>query len=154
MKDEQNLCDFTLYADEVQNFATTSFSQTLSEARNWKLSVVLAHQFLNQLPNAVKDAILHNCGSFIVFRTGGQDAKIMADELGIDNARTLSDTQNFCAWARLLRDGNPTDPIYLTTAITDPPHVNRADKVIAHTRARHTRERARVEQSIVHQMRG
>lgn len=145
--------DFTLYADEVQNFATTSFSQTLSEARNWKLSVVLAHQFLNQLPDKVKDAIIHNCGSFIVFRIGGQDAKVMADELDIDNERTLSDTRNFSAWARLLLDGNPSDALYLETVVTDPPAIDRARQVIAHTRARHTRERASVEQSIVHQMR-
>lgn len=145
--------DFTLYADEVQNFATTSFSQTLSEARNWKLSVVLAHQFLNQLPDKVKDAIIHNCGSFIVFRIGGQDAKVMADELDIDNERTLSDTRNFSAWARLLLDGNPTDAMFLETVVTDPPAIDRARQVIAHTRARHTRERASVEKSIVYQMR-
>jgi hypothetical protein len=76
----------------------------------------------------------------------------MAAELGIENARTLSDTSNFSAWAKLLAGGNPTEPFYLNTHPPEPPAQGRAGAVIAHTRARHTRERAAVEQMITRQL--
>jgi hypothetical protein len=138
----QSRRDFTLYVDEVQNFATESFAQTLSEARQWKLLCVLAHQHLSQLPQRLQDAIIANCGSYIVFRVGSQDAPLLAAELGIDNARTLSDTAYFSAWTRLLRDGTPTDAILMETAFPEPPAYGRGPAVIAHTRARHTRTRS------------
>jgi hypothetical protein len=146
--------DFTLYADEVQNFATESFAQTLSEARNWRLICVLAHQHLSQLPRRLQDAIIANCGNYVVFRIGAQDAETMAAELGIENARTLSDTSNFSAWVKLLVGGNPTEAFYLDAALPDPPAQGRASAVIAHTRARHTRERAAVKRMIARQLAG
>jgi len=144
--------DFTLYADEVHNIATESFAQTLSEARNWRLMCVLAHQHLSQLPRRLQDAIIANCGNYVVFRIGAQDAEIMARELGIENARALCDTANFGAWAKLLAHGNPTDAFPLQTHIPAPPAQGRAAAVIAHTRARHTRERTAVEKMIVRQL--
>jgi hypothetical protein len=146
--------DFTLYADEVQNFATESFAQTLSETRNWRLMCVLAHQHLSQLPRRLQDAIIANCGNYVVFRIGSQDTDLMAAELGIENARTLSDTSNFAAWAKLLHHGNPTEAFYLDTQLPEPPAHGRAAAVIAHTRARHARERAAVERMIVQQLEG
>jgi hypothetical protein len=144
--------DFTLYCDEVQNFATESFAQTLSEARNWRLMCVLAHQHLSQLPRRLQDAIIANCGGYIVFRIGAQDTEIMAAELGIENARTLSDTSNFSAWVKMLMNGNPTEAFYMDTHPPDPPAADRAAAVTAHTRARHTRERATVERMITRQL--
>jgi hypothetical protein len=144
--------DFTLYADEVQNFATESFAQTLSESRNWRLMCVLAHQHLSQLPRRLQDAIIANCGNYVVFRIGSQDATMMAAELGIDNARTLSDTSNFSAWAKLLVGGNPTEAFLLDTEVPDPPQRGRIAKEVAHTRARHTRDRVLVEEMIERQL--
>ena len=143
--------DFTLYADEIGNIATESFAQTLSEARNWRLMCVLAHQHLSQLPRRLQDSIIANCGNYIVFRIGAQDAEIMAAELGIDNTRALSDARNFTAWAKLLQAGNPTDAFMLDTALPEPPERGRAAAVLAHTRARHTRVRAAVERMIARQ---
>jgi hypothetical protein len=144
--------DFTLYADELHNFATESFAQTLSEARNWRLMCVLAHQHLSQLPRRLQDSIMANCSNQVVFRIGAHDTDVMAAELGIENARTLSDTSNFSAWAKLLVGGNPTEAFYLETQPPDPPAHGRADAVIAHTRARHTRDRAAVERMIMRQL--
>lgn len=146
--------DFTLYADEVQNFATDRFASTLSEGRNGKLMVVAAHQYLHQLPESLQHAIIANCGSFIVFRVGAYDAKVMAAELGIENEHALADTRNFCAWVKLLQDGNPSDPFLLETFVPEPPARGRANAVIAHTRARHTRGRLSVERSIMQQLGG
>jgi hypothetical protein len=144
--------DFTLYADEVQNFATESFAQTLSEARNWRLMCVLAHQHLSQLPRLLQDAIIANCGNYVVFRIGAQDADLLAAELGIENARTLADTGNFSAWTKLLLRGTPTEAFHLDTRLPQPPAQRRIEAVIAHTRARHTRQRTAVERMILRQL--
>jgi hypothetical protein len=144
--------DFTLYADEVQNIATESFAQVLSEARNWRLTCVLGHQHLSQLPRRMQDSVIANCGNFIVFRIGAQDARVLGPELGIENAITLSDTRNFSAWCKLLQDGNPTDPFLLENTLPEPSAASRAAAVIAHTRARHTRPRWQVERMIMRQL--
>lgn len=144
--------DFTLYCDEVQNFATERFAGTLSEGRNGKLLLVLAHQYLEQLPKALQHAIMANCGSFIVFRIGALDARLMASELGLENFQVLSDTQNFSAWVKLLKQGNPTDPFVIRTVLNHAPATGRARAVIKHTRARHTRGRDAVERSLRQQL--
>ena len=141
--------DFFLYVDEFQNFATDSFASVLSESRKWKLSLTLAHQYLAQLPLALRHAVLGNTGSLVVFRIGAEDAEAMAAELGIANASTLTDTCNFSAWAKLMQDGNPSDAILLDTIYPDPDWRGRAAAVIARTRARHTRPRRLVERKII-----
>jgi hypothetical protein len=114
--------------------------------------LVVAHQYLEQLPRALQQAILANCGSFIVFRVGAYDAKVMADELGIENAQALSDTANFHAWVKLLQNGVPTDSFLMRTHVPEEPERGRGAAVRAHTRARHTRDRNRVEEAIRRQM--
>jgi hypothetical protein len=68
--------DFTLYVDEFQNYASLSFGTILSEARKWRLNLVLANQFLAQQP--LRDAVLGNIGTLVVFRVGSSDATILA----------------------------------------------------------------------------
>ena len=71
---EKDRKDFFLYVDEFQNFATPSFANILSEARKYRLSLVLAHQYVKQLDEVVGDAVFGNVGSIIAFRIGGPDA--------------------------------------------------------------------------------
>ena len=145
---EHQRVDFNLYADEFQNFATDSFSLILSEARKWRLSLTLAHQFLGQLPIPLKQAVLGNVGSLIVFRIGAEDAEKVASELGIHSPSALTDLSNFTAWAKLMTSGNPTEAIHLDTTYPEILHHGRAAAVIARTRARHARPRAAVEDKI------
>lgn len=140
--------DFALYVDEFQNFATDSFAAILSEARKWRLSLILAHQYLGQLPEPLRLAVLGNVGSLVAFRIGAEDAAAMAPELGIEHAMTLADTANFSAWARILRHGNPEDPLLLRLPAPDARLHGRGDAILARTRARHTRPRALVEAAI------
>lgn len=72
---------FVVYADEFQNFATSDFSQALSEARKFKLELILAHQFFKQLPEKVKDAVTGNVKSKIYYRAGLDDSEEIAKEL-------------------------------------------------------------------------
>ena len=140
--------DFHLYADEFQNFATDSFAAILSEARKYRLSLTLAHQFLGQIPVLLRQAVLGNAGSLIVFRIGAEDAVALAPELGVHSPTALCDLANYQAWARLIRNGSPTDPFLLSTEYPDIRSTGHAAAVIARTRARHTRPRHTVEAEI------
>jgi hypothetical protein len=71
---------FYLYIDEFQNFATKTFIDTLSEARKYGLSLIMAHQNLSQVPKDLQDSILTNCGIQIYFRVSRRDAEILAKE--------------------------------------------------------------------------
>ncbi|MGH8335745.1 MAG: TraM recognition domain-containing protein, partial [Gammaproteobacteria bacterium] len=144
---EEDRKDFHFYADEFQNFATDSFASILSEARKYRLSLTFAHQFLGQLPPLLRKAVLGNAGSLIAFRIGAEDAEVLAPELGIASPSALCELSNYQAWARLIHDGNPTDPFRLNTAY---PRLDfgRADAVVSRTRARYTRPRAKVEAEI------
>lgn len=79
---EEKRRDFYLYVDEFQNFATDSFVKILSEARKYRLNLVLANQYISQIPEEVQKAIFGNCGSMISFVMGGDDAKTFESEYG------------------------------------------------------------------------
>ncbi len=140
--------DFHLYADEFQNFATDSFASILSEARKYRLSLTLAHQFLGQLPLTLRQAVLGNAGSIIAYRIGAEDAAALAPEFGIQSPAAFTDLANYEAWARLIRDGAPTDPTRISFEAPDTLSTGQTNAVIARTRARYTRPRRNVEAEI------
>ncbi len=140
--------DFTLYADEFQNFATDSFASILSEARKWRLSLTLAHQFLGQLPSLLRQAVIGNAGTLIAFRLGAEDASLIADELGLPNPETLTDTPNFAAWIKLMYGNSPTGARYMKTLSPPEAASGRLDAIRARTRARHARPRRLVEEQL------
>ncbi|MCS7092572.1 MAG: type IV secretion system DNA-binding domain-containing protein, partial [Patescibacteria group bacterium] len=72
--------DFYLYVDEFQNFATPDFAQILSEARKYRLSLIVANQFVGQIDEEVKNAIFGNVGTIITYRVGVTDANYLARE--------------------------------------------------------------------------
>lgn len=77
---EEQRRDFFLYVDEFQNFATESFANILSEARKYRLSLVLAHQYIAQMEERVRDAVFGNVGTLISFRIGAEDAEFLEKE--------------------------------------------------------------------------
>ena len=83
---------FHLYADEFQSFATDSFGLILSEARKYALTLTLSHQYLRQLPESLRQAVLGNTGSFVALRLGAEDTGLVARHLGIfDRSRMDAD---------------------------------------------------------------
>ncbi len=72
--------DFFLYVDEFQNFATESFANILSEARKYRLSLVLAHQYITQMDEKVREAVFGNVGTMVVFRVGAEDGEYLEKE--------------------------------------------------------------------------
>ncbi len=139
---------FHFYADEFQAFATDSFALILSEARKYGLTLTLAHQYLNQLPDRLRSAVFGNAGSIVACRCGAEDAAMLAAQIGLDNADALLDLPNFSAWARLLRAGVPTSPIRFD--LYDAPRQRRPDahRLIDTSRLRFGRPRHEVEARI------
>lgn len=79
---EEDRKDFYLYVDEFQNFATESFNKILSEARKYRLNLILANQYIAQIPEEVQKAIFGNCGSIVSFVMGAEDAAAFEQEYG------------------------------------------------------------------------
>lgn len=145
---EDDRRDFTLYADEFQNFATDSFAAILSEARKWRLSLIVAHQFLGQLPPLLRQAVIGNAGTLIAFRIGAEDAPLIADELGLPNPLVLTDSPNFTARIKLLYNDSPTQAHHMRTAPPSSSLTGRLPMIQARSRARNARPRAQVEAQI------
>jgi len=139
--------DFTLYVDEFQNFATESFASILSEARKWRLSLVAANQTISQLPDGLQQSVFGNAGTLVVFRVGANDAKRLAGELGMNSPATLTQTNNYQAWIKLMRGGAPLEPRVIDTLAPPPPGARLA-KVVALAHAHHMMPRKPVEESI------
>ena len=111
---EEERNDFYLYIDEFQNVTTPSIAQILSEARKYKLSLNIAHQFIAQLEENIKDAVFGNVGSIAAFRVGSDDAKYLESQFEpVFSARDIMNIDNFNAYLKLLLNGQPAKPFSL-----------------------------------------
>ena len=103
--DLKKLPPFYLYVDEFQNFATTSFIKILSEARKYKLNLMMANQYMAQIPIDVQKAILGNAGSIVSFNIGAEDARIIMKEFGeVFTDKDLVNLENYQIAVRLMID--------------------------------------------------
>jgi len=108
--------DFYLYVDEFQNFATEAFIKILSEARKFKLNLIVANQYMAQLDRPIQDAILGNVGSIMSFVVGNQDAFILAKEFGPQfPPEDLVKIGKYQIISKLSIDSETTQPFYATT---------------------------------------
>lgn len=147
---EEERKDFFLYVDEFQNFATDSFAGILSEARKYRLCLIMAHQYFEQLNDVVKAAVFGNVGTLIVFRVGATDAA----ELELEFApqfmpADIVNLKKYTFCMRLMVDGVATEPF---SAIGLPPvtgTTDNTDKVIRVSRERYARPQNLVEDRII-----
>lgn len=111
-----NLPPFYLYIDEFQNFTTPSISSILSEARKYKLSLNMAHQYMSQLPEDIRNAVLGNVGSMAVFRISTEDAEILDKRLTpVFSVADIIKLDNRQAYVSMLVDGVPVKPFSVKT---------------------------------------
>ncbi len=107
---------FYLYIDEFQNVTTDSIPGILSEARKYKLSLTLAHQFLDQVDEKIRDAIFGNVGSLAVFRVGQEDAEFFEKQFTpIFTAADFVNIENRNAYVKILARGVPQKPFNIRT---------------------------------------
>lgn len=142
--------DFCLYVDEFQNFATDSFESILSEARKFKLNLIVANQFITQLEEGVRDAIFGNIGAVVSHRVGTNDAeqleKYFRPVFDVDDLQQLP---NYNAIVKMLIGGVPTQPF----SMADLPYLGHSNKNLADalkqlSGAKYGRPRAVVEKEI------
>jgi hypothetical protein len=137
--------DFNLYVDEFQNFTTDSISTILSEARKYKLSLTMAHQFIAQLTEKIRDAVFGNVGSQIVFRVGVQDAEFLVKQFEpVFDRNDLMNIDNFNAYAKILINGETSKPFNIKTM-----PVPKGDKDLAYKLREASRQKYGVERQMI-----
>ena len=103
--------DFCLYVDEFQNFATDSFESILSEARKYRLNLIVANQFMTQLTEKIREALLGNVGTIVCGRIGITDAELMVKaSTPTFTAEDLTKTPNFSAVTKVMMLDMPSAP--------------------------------------------
>ena len=111
----KDLPPFYLTIDEFHNFSTPSIATILSEARKYKLSLTIAHQFIAQLTEEIRDAVFGNVGSMVAFRVGAQDAEFLEKQFApVFTAADLLRIDNYNAFARILARGAPVPPFSIS----------------------------------------
>ena len=155
---EEDRRDFFLYVDEFQNFATESFVNILSEARKYRLSLILANQYLAQLEEMtptgkstrIKDAVFGNVGTIITFRIGAEDAEFLEKELLPEfTIQDLVNLPKYHIYLKLMIDGIAGNPFSAETlSPLEKPAISNQEKIIKVCRERYGTRREIVEDKI------
>jgi len=147
---EEERRDFYLYVDEFQNFATEAFATILSEARKYHLCLILAHQYIAQMDEQVRDAVFGNVGTLITFRVGAADAEFLEKEFFPEF--TMNDIVNLdfaSIYLKLMIDGIVSKPFSATTLPPFPlPSKSHKEKIIRLSREQYGTPRKVVEEKI------
>lgn len=146
---EKERKDFYLYVDEFQNFSTESFAGILSEARKYRLNIIMAHQYIEQLSDEVRAAVFGNIGTMVTFRVGATDAEELEKEYEPSFMKEdLVSLPAFQVYLRLMIDGVASEPF---SALTLPPiqgETGNAQKVIEASRKTYSGKKHLIEGEI------
>lgn len=143
--------DFFLYVDEFQNFATDDFATILSEARKFKLNLIVANQYIGQMKDQIKDAIFGNVGTIVSFRVGTDDAEYLERQFTpVFSKDDLRNIENQNAYIKLMVDGKYPSPFSLRTTFKKWPEGNKKmkDLIIQISRNVYGRDHVIVEENI------
>jgi len=138
--------DFYLFIDEFQNFSTDAFASILAEARKYRSCLFLSHQYIDQLPLPIRQAVFGNVGTLISFRVGYTDAETLEKEFGnAFPASAIADLNRYEAIVKLLEDGANREPFRAKMLPPLENRVGREDKLIARSRERYAVKRSVIE---------
>ena len=147
---ESTRLDFYLYVDEFQNFAVESFAGILSEARKYRLCLTMAHQYIAQLTDEVREAVFGNVGTIITFRVGSPDAKYMETEFAPRFLpEDIINLPKFNIYLKLLINGVTSQPFSAVTLSPIAQVTHSEERVIKVSRERYALERKVVEEKIL-----
>lgn len=147
---EQKRRDFYLYVDEFQNFATESFAGILSEARKYHLNLTLAHQYIAQMEEAVRDAVFGNVGTLVTYRVGAYDAEYLEKEFAPNFSQSdLVNLDRYHAYVRLMINGVTSKPFSMRNIPPQPFAEGNKEKVRRVSRERYASRRDVVEDKIM-----
>lgn len=153
---EDQRTDFSLYVDEFQNFSTDSFASILSEARKYRLNLIVANQFIGQLSNEIRDAVFGNIGTIVAHRMGPDDAEFLVKQFApVFDASDLMNIPNFQAAMRLMVGGLPSQPFSISdSAPLGTPNVEMGLAIKQLSAAKYGRNKAMVEADLIDRMSG
>ncbi len=147
---EEDRRDFYLFVDEFQNFANESFASILSEARKYRLSLTVAHQYIEQLSDEVKAAVIGNVGTLLAFRVGSTDAEFLEREFSPQfTAEDLVNLPKYNIYLKLMVDGVATSPFSAGTLPPMAKFTGNAQKVIQVSRERYAIPRATINEKVL-----
>ncbi len=148
---EEERSDFYLYVDEFQNFATESFKDILSEARKYRLNLILAHQYIAQMDESVRDAVFGNVGTLATFRVGAADAEELEKEFAPEfYVQDIVNLGFASIYLRLMIDGVASRPFSATTlSPIETKEKPSTEKIIETSREKYATARGEVEEKIV-----
>ena len=141
---------FYLYIDEFQNVTTDSISTILSEARKYKLSLTVAHQFIAQLDEKIKNSVFGNVGSMAVFRVSSEDAEYLEKQFApVFSAKDLMNIETHNSYVKMLANGSPVKPFSMETNL--PPRGTKIllDKIKELSYLKYGRYREEVESAVM-----
>lgn len=146
---ENDRKDFYLYIDEFQNVTTDSISQILSEARKYRLSLTVAHQFIGQLSEDISKAVFGNVGSMATFRVGPEDAEFLEKQFApVFTANDLVNVDNYNCFARLLLNNESTKPFNIKTYPPTKGNNDQISLIKQYSRLRYGRDAKIIEEEI------
>ncbi len=147
---EKERNDFYLYVDEFQNFATDSFASILSEARKYRLNLILIHQYIEQLDEKVRPAVFGNVGTIACFRVGAPDAEFLENEFMPEfTANDLVNLPKWSTYIKLMIDGIASHPFSAAPLPPEnPPEINYEKDIIDNTRNVYATPKAIVDEKI------
>lgn len=142
--------DFYLYIDEFQNVTTDSISSILSEARKYRLSLTVAHQYIAQLEEGIKNAVFGNVGSMAVFRVSAEDAGFLETKFKpVFTAQDIMKIDNYNAYVSMLVGGQPTKPFNIKTLAPIDGNKDIVESIKELSYIKYGRDRNEVEQEIM-----
>jgi hypothetical protein len=146
----KKLPNFFLYVDEFQSFANESFADILSEARKYKLNLTLAHQYIEQMAEEVRDAVFGNIGTMISFRVGAYDAEVLEKEFAPKfTAEDLVNLGFAQIYLKLMIDGVSSAPFSARTLPPiEPPEYSLKKRIVDYSREKYSNSRSSVEESM------
>jgi hypothetical protein len=146
---ERDRWPFYLYIDEFQNFTNVeSLSSILSEARKYRLSLTLAHQYTAQIAEELRSAVFGNVGTILCLRVGFEDSRELAEQLYPLKAHSLTELDPHSAWVRCLKGGTVLEPEYVWLLPPIKKHVGRGETIIRESRRKFGTPRRHVEDKI------
>ena len=147
--------DFYLYIDEFQNVTTPSIASILSEARKYRLSLNIAHQYISQLPEDIKNAVFGNVGNMAVFRVGQEDAEFLEKKFAPTfTAQDITRLENYNAYVNMLVKGQPTKPFNIAILPPEQGNLAMAEKLKQLSYLKYGAPREEVEAEIMARFRG
>jgi len=146
---EERRRDFYLYVDEFQNFATESFATILSEARKYRLNLIMTNQYIAQVPEEVMSAVLGNIGTLVCFRVGSPDAAVLKQEfVPVFEEVDLVNLDNYHIYIKMCVDGVTSAAFSASTLPPDVMKNQNREIVIQHSREQYSKRREYVEEKI------